>query len=70
MKFEYNPDADVLLIRLKRKKRAYGGMVENFILHYDKKGEAVEIEILNAKSAASKMVQTILDGKKAKTAFA
>ncbi|MFH0714532.1 MAG: DUF2283 domain-containing protein [Candidatus Diapherotrites archaeon] len=64
MKFEYSPDVDILLIRLKRKRLSYGDKVENFILHYDKSGEVAEIEILEASKTASKILETVLHSKK------
>lgn len=50
MKSRYNKNVDVLLIKLKNKKPAYGEDIgDGVIVHYDKDRNPVEIEILGAK---------------------
>ena len=50
MKANYDKDVDVLLIKLKSTKPAYGEDIgEGIIVHFDKDKSPVEIEILKAK---------------------
>ena len=50
MKAVYDKDVDVLLIKLKNTKPAYGEDIgEGIIVHFDKNKSPVEIEILKAK---------------------
>jgi uncharacterized protein YuzE len=50
MKSRYDKSVDVLLIKLKNKKPAYGEDIwDGIIVHYDKERNPVEIEILGAK---------------------
>jgi uncharacterized protein YuzE len=50
MRSKYDKNVDVLLIRIKNKKPAYGEDIgDGIIVHYDKGRNPVEIEILGAK---------------------
>ena len=66
MKYEYDAKTDILLIRLGRaQKPGFGAQKENIIAYYDKQGKPVEIEFLDAGKTAVKMLEAIVQGKKA-----
>ncbi|MDP2720336.1 MAG: DUF2283 domain-containing protein [Dehalococcoidia bacterium] len=64
MKFKYDPETDILLIKLSKAKPDFGEQTENIITHYNKQFKPVEIEILDASKTTAKIVETILQGKK------
>ncbi|MGB9728108.1 MAG: DUF2283 domain-containing protein [Nitrososphaeria archaeon] len=48
-KVEYSPDADAIVVTLNDSPPKYGeSFGDNIIIHFDEKGQPVEIEILNA----------------------
>ncbi len=50
MKSVYDKEVDVLLIKIRNKKPAFGEDIgSGIIVHYDKKRKPVEIEILDAR---------------------
>ena len=63
MKYEYSPDADVLVIRLRKGKLDHGEQHENVITHFSKDGKIVEIEILDASKEAAHMIHAIMKAK-------
>lgn len=65
MKYEYDPETDILLIKLSKGKPDFGEQKENIVTHYNKQGKPIEIEILDASRTAVKMVQAIIQGKRA-----
>jgi len=65
MKNEYDPETDILLIKLSKGKPDFGEQKENIITHYNKQGKPMEIEILDASKTAVKIVETIVQSKRA-----
>ena len=65
MKYEYDPETDILLIKLSKGKPDFGEQKENIITHYNKRGKPMEIEILDASKTAVKIVETIVQSKRA-----
>ena len=65
MKYEYDPETDILLIKLSKGKPDFGEQKENIIAHYNKRGKPMEIEILDASKTAVKIVETIVQSKRA-----
>ncbi len=65
MKYEYDPETDILLIKLSKGKPDFGEQKENIVTHYNKQGKPIEIEILDASRTAVKIVQAIVQGKRA-----
>ncbi len=66
MKYKYDPEVDILLIKLSDEKPDFGEQKENIITHYNKNGKPVEIEILDASKTAVKILETILSSKRVK----
>ena len=64
MNYNYDPETDILLIKLSKEKPDFGEQKENIITHYNKKGKPIEIEILDARKTAVKIVETIFQGNK------
>lgn len=64
MKYKYDKNTDILLIKLSKQKPDFAEQKENIITHYNKKGLPIEIEILDAKKTAVKIISTIFNGKK------
>lgn len=50
MKFDYDPEADVLAISLSKKPFAYAHEAGDFVVHFDKNDKPVYVEVLNAKN--------------------
>ncbi len=65
MKYEYDPETDILLLKLSKGKPDFGERKENIITHYNKRGKPMEIEILDASKTAVKIVETIVQSKRA-----
>ena len=59
MNYKYDSQSDILLIQLRKEKPAFGEQQKNIITHYNKRGKAVEIEILDAKKEAKKIFRAI-----------
>ena len=68
MEYRYDPETDILMIILSKEKPDFGEQNENIITHYNKDGKPIEIEILDASRTAVKLVETILEGRKAAVA--
>ncbi|MBI2583267.1 MAG: DUF2283 domain-containing protein [Candidatus Aenigmarchaeota archaeon] len=68
MEYKYDPETDILMIILSKEKPDFGEQKENIITHYNKDGKPIEIEILDASRTAVKLVETILEGRKAAVA--
>jgi uncharacterized protein YuzE len=60
MKYRYDAEADVLLIRLREGRPEYGEQKGDVITHYGKDRRAVEIEILDASQNTADLVRTVL----------
>ena len=69
MEFKYDPQTDILLIKLSKGKLDFGEQTENIIIHYNKQYKPIEIEILDASKTTVKIVETVLQGKKAPVAL-
>lgn len=59
MKFTYDKQTDILVIRLGRQKPDFAEQKGNIITHYTKHHEPIEIEILQAKKTTKQMHKTI-----------
>lgn len=64
MKYTYDAEADVLVIKLRSEKPDFGEQEGNVITHYNKDYKPVEIEILDASQTASEIIETILASKR------
>lgn len=64
MEFKYDPETDILLLKLSKDKPDFGEQTENIITHYNKQHKPVEIEILDASKTTVKIVEAVLQGKK------
>lgn len=61
MKSKYDKEVDVLLIKIRNKKPAFGeGIGGGIIVHYDKDRTPVEIEILGARKHLAEWVEQAL----------
>lgn len=59
MQFKYDPDSDVLAVKLKNRPFAYAQEAGDFIVHFDANNDPVYVEILNANTflkSASKIM--------------
>lgn len=63
MEFEYDQEADVLLIRLSDRKPDFGEQEGPVITHYTEDNKPVQIEILDASETALGMIQAMLPQK-------
>jgi uncharacterized protein YuzE len=59
MKYEYDREGDILLIKLREGKLEFGEQEGNIITHYDREYKPMEIEILDASKTTLKMLETI-----------
>ena len=67
-KVEYSPEVDALVITLSDNPPKYGESVgDNIIIHFDEKGQPVEIEILNASELVLSSVEAITAKAKGRT---
>ena len=58
LKIKYSPDADAIVISVRAGKPAYGDeMAPGVIMHYYKKNQLVEIELLDASEFVSVAVR-------------
>ena len=58
LKLKYSPDADAIVITVRAGRPAYGDeMAPGVIMHYNKKNQLVEIEILDASELVSAAVR-------------
>ena len=65
MDYKYDPETDILVMVLSKDKPDFGEQSENIITHYNKQGKPIEIEILDASKTTVKLVQAILEARKA-----
>lgn len=65
MKYKYDPETDILLIQMGNEKPDFGEQRGNIITHYSRKGNPIEIEIMDASRTAVKMLEAIMQGRKA-----
>ena len=62
-KLTYDPEADVLMLILKSKgKLSHAEEFDSLIVHYDKKGNPLFLEILNASKMVPLMVEAMAKG--------
>ena len=62
-KLTYDPEADVLMLILKSKgKLSHSEEFDSLIVHYDKKGNPLFLEILNASKMVPLMVEAMAKG--------
>ncbi|MFP4052138.1 MAG: DUF2283 domain-containing protein [Thermoplasmata archaeon] len=64
MKYEYDQETDILLIKLSDEKPEFGDQSGPIITHYSKSGKPIEIEILDASETALSIIKPILAKKK------
>ena len=64
MEYEYDPETDILIIKLSRAKPDFGEQEGNIIAHYNKENKPVQIEILDASSTVVGLIGTILKYRK------
>ncbi len=59
-KFRYDPEADVMLLILKDKgKLSHAEEFGDIVVHFDKKGKPLFLEVLNASKIIPLMVQAM-----------
>jgi len=63
MEYEYDPETDILLLKLRDETPAFGEQEDNIITHYNKNNKPVEIEILNASETAISMLKAMFSQK-------
>jgi len=59
MRYKYDVESDTLMLKLSKKRPDFGDQTENVITHYTKSGKPVEIEILDARKTARKIMSII-----------
>jgi len=64
MEYKYDFGTDILLIKLSKEKSDFGDQKENIIIHCNKKGKPIEIEILDAKKTTLKIMKAIFEAQK------
>ncbi len=67
MRYDYDPETDILTITISDEKPEYGEQSGPIINHYSKDGKPVEIEILDASETALSILEPILKNKRKKT---
>ena len=58
--FDYDAEADALVLKVRPGRPDHGEQDGNVITHYDRDGKVVEIELLDASAAAADLVNTLL----------
>ncbi|MEF8874676.1 MAG: DUF2283 domain-containing protein [Candidatus Thermoplasmatota archaeon] len=66
MKYEYDRETDILLIKLSDEEPDFGDQSGPIITHYSKSGKPIEIEILDASETALSIIEPILSKKRKK----
>lgn len=64
MRYEYDVETDILLIRLRDGAPDHGEQTEGIIAHYSPDDELLQLEILDASSVTADMVKTVLSSRK------
>lgn len=64
MKYDYDPETDILTIKISDEKPDYGEQAGSIINHYSDDGKPVEIEILDASETALSIIKPILSQEK------
>lgn len=59
MKYSYDPESDVLAIKISSKPYDYAEEMGDFIVHFTKDGKPVYIEILNANNFIKKTLTVL-----------
>jgi len=68
LKVVYDPEADAFLIKAGDRKPSYGEeLSDQVIVHFDERGEPVEIEVLDAEEFLAKLVAAVESAKRART---
>ena len=60
MKYKYDKETDILVIRLRNEKPDHGEQEGSIITHYNKDKKAVELEFLDASETALQIVKTVI----------
>ncbi|RSN76456.1 DUF2283 domain-containing protein [Candidatus Methanodesulfokora washburnensis] len=67
LKVVYDSEADVLVIKAGDDKPSYGEeLTDQVIIHFNERGEPIEIEVLDAMEFLAKLVKTVENSKRAK----
>ena len=64
MEYKYDPETDILIIKLSKDKPDFGEQEGNIINHYNKEGKPIEIEILDASETVAHLVRVLNKAKK------
>ncbi|MBU0662010.1 MAG: DUF2283 domain-containing protein [Candidatus Diapherotrites archaeon] len=64
MKYKYDAETDILVIRLRGEKPDFAEQEGEVITHYNKQSKPVEIEILNASETALEIVRAMISHRK------
>jgi len=68
LEVSYDPEADALLIKVGDCKPSYGEeLAEQVIVHFNERGEPVEIEVLDAAELLAKLAAAVESAKRAET---
>jgi uncharacterized protein YuzE len=67
MEYKYDPETDILMIKLSGESPDFGEQEGDIINHYSKEGKPVEIEILNASETVGNLVNVLLRAKRVET---
>lgn len=59
MKYSYDPESNILAIKITNKSYDYAEEMGDFVVHFDKKNKPVYIEILNANKFIKKAVNIL-----------
>lgn len=59
MKFKYDKETDILVIRLSKEKPGFASQKGNSITRYNRQKQPIEIEILNATQTTHQMLKAI-----------
>ena len=62
MMYRYDPKTDVLVLIMGKGRLDFGHQSGNIIVHHDKAGTPLEIEILDARKTTMKILSTIIEG--------
>lgn len=66
MEYEYDPEVDILTIKLSKEKPDFGEQTGPVITHYSKEGKPIELEILGASTTVLSIIKPILSKSKRK----
>jgi uncharacterized protein YuzE len=67
LKVAYDPEADALVIKAGEGRPSYGEeLTDQLIIHYNERGEPIEVEVLDATELLAKLVAAVEGSKRAK----